>query len=61
MEKGIVQGMASILLKLIELRFEPPTSVVVDLVQQASLPQLEAWTQHFLSASSLESLLDHRV
>ena len=56
-EKGRVEGQAGIVLRLLELRFGTLPDTARDRVLGASAPDLEAWAEAVLVASSLDEVL----
>jgi hypothetical protein len=55
--EGEFRGRSETVLKLLALRFGPLEHVVMERVRNASLAELEAWTERVLSASTLDDVL----
>jgi hypothetical protein len=55
--RGEARGRAEMLLKLLTLRFAPPSDAVVARVRGASIDELERWTERVLSAASIDDVL----
>lgn len=55
--EGEAKGRAEILLKLLGLRFGPPSEVTRARVDAATLEQLDAWGERVLTAQSVEEVL----
>ncbi len=55
-QKGKQEGMAMMLLKQSKLKFGPAPEWVETKVNQASVYQLELWTERILTASSVDDL-----
>ncbi len=51
------QGRKALLLKLLRLRFGELPAAVVARVEDADVPELETWTERFVTASRLEDVL----
>lgn len=60
MRQGMQQGEAAVLARLLIRRFGPLSQEARDRLQQASLEQLECWTDRILDAQSIEDLFDGR-
>lgn len=56
--KGEAKGEAKTLLKLLKLRFNNVPDWVEEKINSANIAQLDQWVEKFLTASSLESLLE---
>lgn len=55
--EGRSEGRVETLLKLLQLRFGPPSDVDVARVRAGSLDELDAWTERVLTADSIEDVL----
>jgi hypothetical protein len=53
---GRAEGAASVLAKLLTLKFGALDSVTEERLRSASTAELERWAEHFLTASSLEDV-----
>lgn len=55
-QKGIEQGQADLLLRLIERRFGSQPDSVREQIRTASRPQLEIWSLNFVDAQTLDDV-----
>lgn len=60
LKKGEEKGRRQTLLKLIELKFGPPTEATKKNIQTATTEQLECWTAYILTIDSVEDLLQKK-
>jgi hypothetical protein len=58
MQKGMQQGEAAALKKLINLKFGELPHWAEEQIQSAGLPELEVWLEAILTSDTLESLLN---
>ena len=56
-EQGLLQGEAAVLLRPIERKFGPPSTVVRQRIQSADAATLLGWSERLLTADSVEALL----
>jgi predicted transposase/invertase (TIGR01784 family) len=55
--EGRAEGVANVLLKLLGLRFGPPSEATRARVEMATLEQLDAWTERVLTAQTVDEAL----
>ena len=55
--EGLLRGKLAIIRRLLELRFGPLPSHVHARLENASVAELDAWTERLLSAASLDEVL----
>lgn len=55
--KGEARGRSEILLKLLGLRFGPPSEQTRALVEAATAPQIEIWAERVLTAATVDEVL----
>ena len=56
-DRGQTRGKQAIIRRLLELRFGPLPSHVHARLENASVAELDAWTERLLSAASLDEVL----
>ena len=55
-QQAHIQGAGQLLLEQLKLRFGPPSTVVVQHVQQASAEELDLWAERVLTATSIDEV-----
>ena len=55
-QRGVRRGMSETLLRLVQVKFGPPSPEVEARIKQAELEQLDEWVVRMLTAQSLDDL-----
>jgi hypothetical protein len=56
-QRGVERGVRATLIRLLTLRFGPPSELMRDRIDRATSAELESWTDRVLTASSIEEVV----